>query len=72
MDSAGRPGLLELLPPEMLEGASLPLAYRLLVPPATGESPLPQRVAESQADRALVYTCLPFYKPLSRCVGGRG
>ena len=65
------PRFLELLPPEMGDTARLPLPYRLIAQASTDEAPVPQRVAESEADRALVYTCLPFYKPLSRCVGGR-
>lgn len=62
---------LEQLPPDMLERVQLPLPYRLVSAVRTSEGKVPQRVAESTFDRATVYTCLPFYKPLSRCVGGR-
>ena len=71
MPKPDAPRFLDLLPPEMGDTAKLPLAYRLIAQAGTDEAPVPQRVAESEADRALVYTCLPFYKPISRCVGGR-
>lgn len=62
---------LEQLPPDMLERVQLPLPCRLVSAVRTSEGKVPQRVAESTFDRATVYTCVPFYKPLSRCVGGR-
>lgn len=66
-----RERFLEQLPPDMLERVPLPLPFRTVSPTRTAEGKVPQRVAESTFDRATVYTCIPFYKPLSRCVGGR-
>lgn len=62
---------LEQLPADMLERVALPLPYQTVSPTRTSEGKVPQRVAESTFDRATVYTCIPFYKPISRCVGGR-
>jgi len=62
---------LEQLPPDMLERVALPLPFHTVSPTRTSDGKVPQRVAESTFDRATVYTCIPFYKPLSRCVGGR-
>lgn len=60
--------LLEALPREMVEGLSLPLPYVL----ATAQPPRAAlRLADSAPARAKGYTCAPFYKPISRCVGGR-
>ncbi|HEX5726426.1 MAG TPA: hypothetical protein VFX98_13215 [Longimicrobiaceae bacterium] len=61
---------LEVLPRELLEGASLPLSYRLASP--TGYTGVTVRIAESDPARARGYPCLTFYKPISRCVGGKG
>ncbi|HEX6746217.1 MAG TPA: hypothetical protein VF092_02800 [Longimicrobium sp.] len=60
---------LEALPADMVAGVSLPLTYRLAS--QAGYSGVTMRVASSAAARARAYTCVPFYKPLSRCVGGR-
>jgi hypothetical protein len=60
---------LEALPPEMVEGISYPLPYRLAV---SGTGPrITIRLADSVPARAKGYSCVPFYKPISRCVGGR-
>lgn len=63
--------LLPQLPADMLERVSLPLPCRTTSASRTSDGKVPQRVAESTYDRATVYSCVPFYKPLSRCVGGR-
>jgi hypothetical protein len=61
--------LLEALPPGMVQDVLLPLPYAL----ATSSVPRAAlRVADSAPARAKGYTCAPFYKPISRCVGGRG
>jgi hypothetical protein len=61
--------LLEALPREMVEGLPLPLSYVL----ATSQPPRAAlRLADSAPARAKGYTCVPFYKPISRSVGGRG
>ena len=64
-----RKTLLEVLPPEMVEGVPLPLTYRLAS--QAGYNGLTMRIATSGPARSKQYTCLPFYKPISRCVGGR-
>jgi hypothetical protein len=61
--------LLEALPAGMVDGARLPLPYRLSES-ATGPR-MTLRVADSPPARARGYTCVPFYKPISRCVAGR-
>jgi hypothetical protein len=66
-----RDRFLDQLPPDLLERASLPLPYQTVSQVRTSEGKVPQRVAESSYDRATVYTCVPFFKPISRCVGGR-
>lgn len=60
---------LEVLPADMVQGVNLPLTYRLAS--QAGYSGVTMRVAASAAARAKAYTCMPFYKPVSRCVGGR-
>lgn len=67
-DAGPEPLFLEMLPAEALNGASLPLPYRLAA--STGYGGVNVRVAESDAARARSYPCRPFYKPISRCVGG--
>ena len=59
---------LEVLPREMVEGVSFPLTYHLAS--TTGRPGTTVRVADSTPARAKGYTCVPFYKPISRCVGG--
>ncbi|MFL5382210.1 MAG: hypothetical protein ACJ8GN_06815 [Longimicrobiaceae bacterium] len=66
---AGPQRLLEALPAEMLEGAKLPLAYTLST--SASRPGATTRVADSAPARARWYTCASFYKPISRCVGGR-
>lgn len=61
---------LETIPGEMVAGVSLPLPYRLSVS-STGPR-VTLRLADSVPARAKGYTCVPFFKPISRCVGGRG
>jgi hypothetical protein len=67
-DDGPEPLFLEMLPAEALNGASLPLAYRLAA--STGYGGVTVRLAESDAARTRSYPCRPFYKPISRCVGG--
>jgi hypothetical protein len=60
--------MLEMLPREMVNSVALPLPYHLAQ--STGYGGVSVRSAESAAARARAYPCLPFYKPVSRCVGG--
>src|SRR5437868_6166319 len=60
---------LESIPAEMVAGVSLPLPYRLSVSNTGPRVTL--RLADSVPARAKGYTCVPFFKPISRCVGGR-
>jgi hypothetical protein len=61
---------LRALPGSMAEAVAYPLTYRLAVP--SGHAGVTMRQAASAPDRATQYICLPFYKPISRCVGGGG
>jgi hypothetical protein len=69
-DDAADPPLLRALPASMREAVAYPLTYRLAA--SSGHPGLTVRQAASAPDRATQYICLPFYKPLSRCFGGRG
>jgi hypothetical protein len=69
-DGPAEVGLLEALPQPMTEGVSFPLTYRLAV--SSGHSGVTLRQADSAPARAALYACYPFYKPISRCMGGRG
>ena len=62
--------LLEVLPGMMTEGVSFPLTYRLSV--SSGYTGVTMRQADSAPARAAQYACYPYYKPISRCVGGHG
>ena len=67
-DEGPAPLFLEMLPAEAVNGVPLPLPYRLAA--STGYGGVSVRVAESDAARTRSYPCRPFYKPISRCVGG--
>ncbi len=67
-ESAPRRLLLEMLPREMVASVALPLPYHLAQ--STGYGGVAVRNAESAPARARAYPCVPFYKPISRCVGG--
>ena len=62
--------LMEVLPGAMTECVPLPLPYRLSV--SAGYAGVAMRQASSTPARAKQYPCYPFYKPISRCMGGRG
>jgi hypothetical protein len=61
--------LMEVLPGVMTDGLALPLPYRLSV--SSGYTGVAMRQASSAPARAKQYPCYPFYKPISRCMGGR-
>jgi hypothetical protein len=63
--------LLEAIPPEVVEGARLPLPYRFAVPVPDDPRLSAQRTAADPEHGGAVMACTPFYKPVSRCVGGR-
>jgi hypothetical protein len=62
--------LLQVLPGSMAQALDYPLTYRLAV--SSGYTGVTMRQAASAPARAAQYICLPFYKPISRCVGGGG
>ena len=66
------PRLLEALPEGLLEGVRVPLPYRFAAPLPEDPRLNAQRTAESPEHGGAVMACSPFYKPISRCVGGRG
>ena len=66
-DAADLP-LVGALPASMRESVAFPLTYRLAA--SSGHPGLTVRQAASDPDRATQYICLPFYKPISRCIGG--
>ncbi|MDB4949704.1 MAG: hypothetical protein JWM27_2353 [Gemmatimonadetes bacterium] len=63
---------LEALPEGMMEGVSLPLLYRLAAPVPYDARAGAQRAAEDPEHGSSMLACTPFYKPVSRCIGGRG
>jgi hypothetical protein len=65
------PLLLEALPEGLLEGVRLPLPYRFALPVPNDPRLSAQRTAADPEHGGAVMACSPFYKPLSRCVGGR-
>jgi len=67
-DDSPAPRMLEMLPHTMVQSVALPLPYHLAE--STGLGGVAVRNAESAAARARAYPCMPFYKPISRCVGG--
>jgi hypothetical protein len=67
-DDDPEPRLLRMLPREMVESVAFPLPYHLSE--TTGFGGVAVRSAESALARARAYPCVPFYKPISRCVGG--
>ena len=67
-EMANRP-LVRALPRSMAEAVAYPLTYRLAA--SSGHPGMIVRQAASDPDRAAQYICLPFYKPISRCMGGR-
>ena len=69
-DDAADLSLLRALPGSMAEAVAYPLVYRLSV--TSGHAGLIMRQAASDPDRASQYICMPFYKPISRCMGGKG
>lgn len=62
------PRFLERLPQELAHSVPLPLPYHLAQ--VTGYGAISVRLAASSAARARFYACRPFYKPVSRCIGG--
>ncbi|HET6764281.1 MAG TPA: hypothetical protein VFH27_11435 [Longimicrobiaceae bacterium] len=62
---------LEALPEGLVEGVQLPLIYRLAVPVPYDPGASVQRAAEDPEGGSALMACTPFYKPVSRCVGGR-
>ena len=64
------PRFLEEIPEGLLAEVKVPLAYRLAVPIAYDPRATAHRAAGSGQETSQV-ACIPFYKPVSRCLGGR-
>ncbi|HET6230295.1 MAG TPA: hypothetical protein VFE05_09515 [Longimicrobiaceae bacterium] len=69
---AAAPAFLDELPPEMVDAARLPLSYRLATLMPFDGAASTQRATPDPGQTGALLACNPFYKPISRCVGGRG
>jgi hypothetical protein len=59
---------MDILPAEAREGGRLPLTYALLASLPPGSAPY-MPAAPCDHHRTAGYFCLPYHKPISRCLG---
>jgi hypothetical protein len=60
--------LFEVLPAEVTDGGRLPLLYATLAGTPTDDAPwVPTVVCDHH--RTVGYSCQPYHKPISRCLG---
>lgn len=62
------PKLLEVLPEKLREGGPLPLGYYMMRAESAASGAPVFRAARSDIYRSVASHCIPFYKPISRCI----